>query len=606
MKKAFDQTVREIKREVNKKVLKVPGIEQKVLDATSNEPWGPHGSLLADIAQSSRNYHEYQMIMAVIWKRISDTGKNWRHVYKALTVLEYLVAYGSERVIDEIRERAYQISTLSNFQYIDSSGKDQGNNVRKKSQSLIILVNDKEKIQEARQKAAANRDKYRNTSMGSMYRPSSYSGTEGYGDRFDDDHYEGRYRSRDDDRYDYGREREWGGYRDDDRYGRYGDSYGRDVDQYNRDRDEQYGRDGYRDDDYQGRSQSIDDYQDNWRSRSSDRERDRACDDDGQYSSRGRGGRTDDHSQDGSSFSGRQLDRKSSEQNLNAPPSYEEAVGEARSPVQSQRDGETSSASIPKPFSSVSSCSIPAIPVPDATSAAPSVASATTKKEDDGFNEFDPRSSFSESFPSNTLAITLVTSASTTPEANASTNFSAGPTFAARPSPGFTNQPFDDPFGDGPFKAFPSTDATPTQPQNVAPISSFHPSTDWSFEIPQPVAEKLDSTNLGGTFPGTASTPSNNPNAEIPPKNVQVSQQEFPTSNHMTDILADILPPSGPSLPISQAAFPTQGGVTDFSTQGDHAAPPTAQVSQPASHSGFVTQSGQPQPQANFSSNLGT
>lgn len=159
MKKAIGQTVRELKREVNKKVLKVPGIEQKVLDATSNEAWGPHGSLLADIAQASKNYYEYQMIMAVIWKRINDTGKNWRHVYKALTVLEYLVAHGSERVIEEIREHNHQISTLSSFQYIDSSGRDQGNNVRRKSQSLVVLVNDKEKIIEVRQKAAANRDK---------------------------------------------------------------------------------------------------------------------------------------------------------------------------------------------------------------------------------------------------------------------------------------------------------------------------------------------------------------------------------------------------------------------------------------------------------------
>lgn len=110
------------------------------------------------------------------------------------------MAYGSERVIDEIREHAYQISvpfyclsyyaaavqmivscssefdlillmycgtyknvfscqTLSDFQYIDSSGRDQGSNVRKKSQSLVVLVNDKERIQEVRQKAAANRDK---------------------------------------------------------------------------------------------------------------------------------------------------------------------------------------------------------------------------------------------------------------------------------------------------------------------------------------------------------------------------------------------------------------------------------------------------------------
>ncbi|MQM09327.1 hypothetical protein Taro_042196 [Colocasia esculenta] len=40
--------------------------------------------------------HEYQIIMTMIWKRTNDTGMNWRHVYKGLTVLEYLVAHGSE------------------------------------------------------------------------------------------------------------------------------------------------------------------------------------------------------------------------------------------------------------------------------------------------------------------------------------------------------------------------------------------------------------------------------------------------------------------------------------------------------------------------------
>ena len=75
MKKVFGQTVRDLKREVNKKVLKVPGVEQKVLDATSNAPWGPHGSLLADLAQASRNYHEYQLIMVVIWKLLRSSSR---------------------------------------------------------------------------------------------------------------------------------------------------------------------------------------------------------------------------------------------------------------------------------------------------------------------------------------------------------------------------------------------------------------------------------------------------------------------------------------------------------------------------------------------------
>ncbi|GMH26579.1 hypothetical protein Nepgr_028422 [Nepenthes gracilis] len=160
------------------------GNTKTVLDATSNEPWGPHGSLLADIAQATRNFHQYQMIMAVIWKRINDTGKNWRHAYK----------------------------TLSDFQYIDLSARDQGNIVRRKSQSLVLIVNDKERIQEVRQKAAANKDKFRNTSaMGEIYHPGSYSSSGGYGDQYDDDYYHnGRYGSKDEERTGYGREREWG------------------------------------------------------------------------------------------------------------------------------------------------------------------------------------------------------------------------------------------------------------------------------------------------------------------------------------------------------------------------------------------------------------
>lgn len=42
---------------------------------------------------------------------------------------------------------------------MDSNGRDQGSNVRRKSQSLVMLLNDKEQIMEIRQEAAANRDK---------------------------------------------------------------------------------------------------------------------------------------------------------------------------------------------------------------------------------------------------------------------------------------------------------------------------------------------------------------------------------------------------------------------------------------------------------------
>ncbi|OVA11369.1 Epsin domain [Macleaya cordata] len=175
--KVFDQAVREIKREVNIKVLKVPEIEQKVLDATSDEPWGPHGSDLTEIAQATRKITECQMVMNVLWTRLTERGGNWRYVYKALAVIEYLVANGAERAVDDIIEHTFQISSLSGFEYVEpSNGKDMGINVRKKVETILALLNDKNKIQEVRNKAAANRDKYIGlSSTGITYKASSAS-----------------------------------------------------------------------------------------------------------------------------------------------------------------------------------------------------------------------------------------------------------------------------------------------------------------------------------------------------------------------------------------------------------------------------------------------
>ncbi|KAJ6941274.1 clathrin interactor EPSIN 2-like [Populus alba x Populus x berolinensis] len=599
MKKAFDQTVRDIKREVNKKVLKVPSIEQKVLDATSNEPWGPHGTLLADIAQASRNYHEYQMIMAVLWKRLNDTGRNWRHVYKALTVLEYLVAHGSERVIDEIREHSYQISTLSDFQYIDSSGKDQGNNVRKKSQSLVVLVNDKERIIEVRQKAAANRDKFR-TSPGGMYRPGSYSSTRGY----DDD---GRYKDEDRNGYGYGKEREYN-YRDDDRYGKYGDSYGRDADRYG---EERYGRDGYRDDDYQGRSRSVDGY--GSRSRSSDRDRDRAFDDDGQSSSRGSGARADDQAQDG-----RRLERKPSEQNIGGPPSYEETISESRSPAHSERNGETLAAPAPgasPPPSNPGQANTfdvrspsPAdreIEVADefdprgpvsASPAATSVPTASAFPTTSNNAEMDLLGSLSDVFAPNPLAIVPVTSAISSSEADAQASFS-GSTFAATQSASnVMNQAFEDPFGDNPFKATPIDNFSAQQP--TASAAPFQPTMNQNAEIPNAAAPPNGDVFSGMTYPA--------PNVQ-PPTNSHFFPQEMSSSHPETDILADILPSSAPSAAASQAGFsfpsgqPPQSGASmygNFNSPAGNMVPPAvphmAPQTQQLSSANFLPQGGFP------------
>lgn len=61
-------------------------------------------------------------------KRLNDKGKNWRHVLKALKVLDYCLHEGSEHVVVWAKDNIYIIKTLREFQYIDEDGRDQGLN----------------------------------------------------------------------------------------------------------------------------------------------------------------------------------------------------------------------------------------------------------------------------------------------------------------------------------------------------------------------------------------------------------------------------------------------------------------------------------------------
>ena len=105
-------------------------IQVKVREATSNDPWGPSSTQMSEIADLTYNMVSstltncipqttttvqsdfshvvkfltplfqvaFSEIMQMIWKRLNDHGKNWRHVYKALVLLEYLIKTGSEKV----------------------------------------------------------------------------------------------------------------------------------------------------------------------------------------------------------------------------------------------------------------------------------------------------------------------------------------------------------------------------------------------------------------------------------------------------------------------------------------------------------------------------
>lgn len=140
--------------------------EVKVREATSNDPWGPSSSLMTEIADLTYNVVAFSEIMSMVWKRLNDHGKNWRHVYKALTLLDYLIKTGSERVAQQCRENIFAIQTLKDFQYIDRDGKDQGINVREKAKQLVALLKDEERLKSERAQALKTKERMAQVATG--------------------------------------------------------------------------------------------------------------------------------------------------------------------------------------------------------------------------------------------------------------------------------------------------------------------------------------------------------------------------------------------------------------------------------------------------------
>nr|XP_019939322.1 PREDICTED: epsin-3-like isoform X3 [Paralichthys olivaceus] len=120
-----------LRRQVKNIVHNYSEAEIKVREATSNDPWGPSSSLMSEIADLTFNVVAFAEVMGMVWKRLNDSGKNWRHVYK----------------------------TLRDFQYMDRDGRDQGANVREKARQLVCLLRDEERLRQERSQALKTKER---------------------------------------------------------------------------------------------------------------------------------------------------------------------------------------------------------------------------------------------------------------------------------------------------------------------------------------------------------------------------------------------------------------------------------------------------------------
>lgn len=163
-------------------------------------------------------------------------------------------------------------------------------------------------------------------------------------------------------------------------------------------------------------------------------------------------------------------------------------------------------------------------------------------------------------------------------------------------------QSFNDPFGDSPFKAVPSTETVQPQPQMSTSTDSFPLTTNQSADTGSnfPFGDSFSAVTYSAPGDSSVQTPANS----------QFLPQDPSTEHQNTDILADILPPSGASqptaniygnfqpqpgsmVPHTQTGFSGQHGSGAFPPQGGPVAPqmpagPTSQFN----NGNFMSQQG--------------
>lgn len=156
-------------------------MEGKVREATNNEPWGASSTLMDQISQGTYNFREREEILSMIFRRFTEkAGSEWRQIYKALQLLDYLIKHGSERFIDDTRSSINLIKILESFHYTDSQGRDQGINVRTRVKALVELLSDDSKIRAERKKARETAKKYKGVAGGSVAADSSLNSKAGF------------------------------------------------------------------------------------------------------------------------------------------------------------------------------------------------------------------------------------------------------------------------------------------------------------------------------------------------------------------------------------------------------------------------------------------
>ncbi|KAG6917356.1 hypothetical protein DXG01_002821 [Tephrocybe rancida] len=135
-------------------------VQAKVRDATSNDPWGPSGTQMDEIAQMTYNEGNFFEIVEMLEKELQGKGKDWRHTLKSLIVLDYCLHLGSKNVVIHFRNNLHILSALKGFPYAEDENRhNQSGHIRRKAEDIAELLRDENRLQEERLARALMRDR---------------------------------------------------------------------------------------------------------------------------------------------------------------------------------------------------------------------------------------------------------------------------------------------------------------------------------------------------------------------------------------------------------------------------------------------------------------
>ncbi|KAI1720774.1 ENTH domain-containing protein [Ditylenchus destructor] len=183
--------MRKISDKVQGYVMNFTEAEAKVREATNEDPWGPTGPQMQELAHMTFQYDLFPEIMGMLWKRMLQENKvAWRRVYKSLILLNHLLKNGSERVISTARDHLFELRALESYKCYDERGKDEGINVRHRVRAVIELLQDDELLRGERRKSKTeSRDKYQGFSKEEMVTKGKVSSFESWNEKKSEKNY---------------------------------------------------------------------------------------------------------------------------------------------------------------------------------------------------------------------------------------------------------------------------------------------------------------------------------------------------------------------------------------------------------------------------------